>query len=297
MERPTTPQRDANEVIERELDRCLIALELEFAAHVIAFSGPIVFSADDEVRDALEARGGGDRLVFVLETEGGYIEVAERIATVTRRHYNEVEFVVPNFAMSAGTVLVMSGDAIHMDYYSILGPIDPQVAPSGGDFLPALGYLTQYERLIEKSKAGELTTAEMTFLISKFDPAELYQYEQERALSISLLENWLVQYKFKNWRKTRTRKKRVTPAIRRRRATEIAERLNETERWHSHNRGISMEVLRNNLNLEIEDFGGNPDRNEMIRSYHKLLTNYMAKRSHVGVVHTAKRYRPFLVSR
>lgn len=122
-------------------------------------------------------------MIVILETEGGYIEVAQRIAETLRHHYKRVEFVVPNFAMSAGTVLVMSGDAIHMDYFSILGPIDPQVDNVNGQQVPALGYLVQYDRLLKKAQQGTLNTAEITFLIEKFDPAELYRYEQARELS------------------------------------------------------------------------------------------------------------------
>jgi ClpP class serine protease len=66
------------------------------------------------------------KLVFVLETPGGYAEVARRISDALRHHYDEVDFLIPSHAMSAGTILVMSGDAIHMDYHSVLGPIDPQ---------------------------------------------------------------------------------------------------------------------------------------------------------------------------
>jgi hypothetical protein len=98
--------------------------------------------------------------------------------------------------MSAGTVLVMSGDAIHMDYASVLGPIDPQVQ-RGDQLVPALGHLEQYQRLIDKSGAGTLTTAELVYLVQNFDAAELYRYEQERELSIALLEEWLVNFKFK----------------------------------------------------------------------------------------------------
>jgi len=52
-----------------------------------------------------------------------------------------VDFLIPSHAMSAGTILAMSGDAIHMDYYSVLGPIDPQVENQEGRLIPALGYL------------------------------------------------------------------------------------------------------------------------------------------------------------
>ncbi len=158
--------------------------------------------------------------------------------------------------------------------------------------IPALGYLVQYERLIKKAEEGQLSTAEMAFLLEKFDPAELYHYEQVRELSISLLKEWLVKYKFKNWKKTRTRKRPVTGAMRTRRASEIAKALNKTEQWHSHARGISMDVLRRNLRLEIEDFGENLDLNAGIRRYYKLLKDYMMRRAHSGALHTKGRYAP-----
>jgi hypothetical protein len=123
--------------------------------------------------------------------------------------------------MSAGSVLVMSGDAIHMDYYSVIGPIDPQVERPDGKMIPALGYLEKYKELIDKSQNGTLTTAEMTFLISKFDPAELYSYELAKELSNSLLKEWLVRYKFKNWKTTKTHKRKVTREMKVARAAEI----------------------------------------------------------------------------
>ena len=66
-----------------------------------------------------------------------------------------------------------------------------------------------YDRLIDKAESGKITAAEVHLLINGFDQAELYQYEQQRELSISLLQDWLVQYKFKNWKITQTRQKRV----------------------------------------------------------------------------------------
>jgi ClpP class serine protease len=65
------------------------------------------------------------KLAVLLTTGGGVVEVLPRIVDTFRRHYDVVDFIVPNYAFSAGTVLVMSGDAIHMDSYSRLGPIDP----------------------------------------------------------------------------------------------------------------------------------------------------------------------------
>ena len=190
-----------------------------------------------------------------------------------RHHYDEVEFVVPNYAYSAGTVLVMSGDKIWMDYYSRLGPIDPQVEIEGM-MVPATGYLIQYERLRKKAQEGHLTDAEIDLMISGFNQAELYAYEQARELSVSLLKSWLARYKFKSWKRTESSGTKVTECLRERRAEEIARKLNDTDRWHSHEHGISMEVLRRDLNLKIDDYGSDGSLNAKIRAYSTFFEDY-----------------------
>jgi len=289
------PPMNANEFIEQELDERLRALEQEFDADVVAFNGDIVLGVDGLFRTAIEKKRqenpGRARLVVLITTFGGYIEVVHRIVDVLRHHYQTVEFIVPDYAYSAGTVLVMSGDAIHMDYYSRLGPIDPQKETEGGELVPATGYLRQYERLIKKAQDGNITMAEVQLLLS-FDQAELYSYELQRQLSISLLQEWLTKYKFKNWKTTATRKIKVTEAMRKRRAKQIATALSDTERWHIHGYGISMAVLTNDLNLLIDDFGTVPHRSDQVRRYHSLLVDYMTKLRHQGVFHTTGHYHP-----
>ncbi len=278
-------------LIEDQLGSLLADLELLIGADALTFIGPITYGADDLIRAEVEAiTPRRSKLALILETGGGYIEVAQRIADTLRHHYANVEFIVPNFAMSAGTVLVMSGDAIYMDYYSTLGPIDPQVQRSGS-MVPALGYLEQYARLIKKAQGGTITTAEVTYLIKHFDPAELYNYEQARELSISLLKEWLVRYKFKNWTKTESRGKKVTLKMREQQAAKIANLLNNIQHWHSHSRGISLEVVRRDLGLQIEDFGAMPEFGGKLRAYYKLLQGYMMRRAHGVVIHRRGRYR------
>ena len=283
-------------IIESQLDEKIKAIEDVMDANVLTFIGSLLYGSEDVVRDQVEEISNSDekreKIVVILETDGGNIEVTQRIAETIRHHYDKVEYVVPNYAMSAGTVLVMSGDAIWMDYFSILGPIDPQVGNSGGQQVPALGYLVQYERLLKKADQGTLNTAELTLLIQKFDPAELYRYEQARELSISLLKEWLVKYKFRDWTKTQTRGLTVDRRLRTRRATDIAKKLSQTDRWHSHGRGISMEVLRRDLKLRIEDFGEDQERKNCIRVYCKLLRDYMLRLGHLAAIHRRGSYAP-----
>ncbi len=253
---------------------------------VITIVAPMYAGIDDIVRTFAEeidndASERSQDLSVVLETDGGSIEVVERIADVLRHHYanGEINFIVPNRAMSAGTVLVMCGDNIYMDYYSVLGPVDPQVrSQTSGFFVPALGYLNKYEELVAKSQAGSLSAAEMAFMIEKFDPAELDSFEKARDLSTALLVDWLTKYKFKDWTKTRNRGVTVTPEMKASRAEEIGKKLNSTDRWKSHSRGISMTVLQRDLNLVVEDYGADPLKNDAIGKYHRLLQDYMQRR-------------------
>src|SRR5450830_493913 len=71
-----------------------------------------------EILDSAE----GTSLDFLIETPGGLAEVAEEIVGLLRHRFSDVAFIIPNQAMSAGTILVMSGNDILMDYRSCLGP-------------------------------------------------------------------------------------------------------------------------------------------------------------------------------
>ncbi|MEM6833961.1 MAG: serine dehydrogenasease [Pseudomonadota bacterium] len=278
----------SNSYIENELLARLRKLEDVLSGDVITAIVPMFPGVDDIIRSVVESIDdrSGD-LHVVLETSGGSIEVVERIADLLRHHYSngEISFIIPNMAMSAGTVLVMCGDRIMMDYYSVLGPVDPQVrSNTSGTYVPALGYLHKFNELVEKSKAGDLSAAEAAFMIEKFDPAELDQFEKARDLSTDLLEKWLAVYKFKDWTKTESRGLQVDDDMRKKRAKEIGEKLNDTTAWKSHSRGISMQVLRHNLNLIIEDFAEDATLNEAIRSYYRLLQDYLHRRGSEAVV-------------
>jgi len=188
----------------------------------------------------------------------------------------------------------MSGDNIYMDYYSIMGPIDPQIRNrEGTGFVPALGYLEKYDQLVKKSKRGGLSQAELAFFIQKFDPAELHRFEQARDHSVDLLKKWLVKYKFKNWTKTKTRGLRVTDRMRERRAAEIASKLNDTRKWRSHGRGLSMEVVEKELNLIVENFGAQRELNAKVRAYYRLLQDYLVGRNHFGALHSRQKFLSF----
>ncbi|MDE7074065.1 MAG: hypothetical protein K2O69_03310 [Odoribacter sp.] len=50
----------------------------------------------------------------------------------------------------------------------------------------------------------------------------------------------------------------VTQEMKEKRAEEIADRLSDNKTWKSHGRPINIEILRDSLNLVIEDYGKDP---------------------------------------
>ena len=234
---------------------------------------------DEELRVVIEDicnRKMGSHLIVMLETNGGYMETVERLVSVMRTHYRKVSFVIPNYAYSAGTILALSGDRIYMDYYSVLGPIDPQYGDSG---LSGVGYLTKFKEIKEQINVSESSSkAEITFLIKKFDPAQLFSVEQAINHGRTLITEWLPKYKFKDWKTTETNQKKVTPSMKKDRAEKIAKILGKVEKWHSHGRGISMKELSGpEIKLAIDDFGKNEDLSYVIRNYHGLCVDYYSK--------------------
>lgn len=249
----------------------------------LAYYGPIDMSAIEFFRQIIELiakQNNEKKIVIILHTGGGSVETVEKFVEITRNFYNHVDFLIPEYAMSAGTIWSMSGDNIIMNYASSLGPIDPQVKNNNGQWIPALGYLDKFNELIEKSANDTLTRAEM-MMLSNLDLAELQRYKQAAQLSEDLLKKWLVSYKFKNWTKHQTtpdlKGKKVTKAQKQRRAEEIAKCLNDTNTWRSHSRFIGIKTLQEQLRLKIEDYSNNTEVMDKVGTVHKLILQFQQK--------------------
>ena len=230
--------------------------------------GDISPGIDMRVRIAVEGLDDPKKtLLVILHTNGGRVEEVRNIVQVLRHHYKYVHFLVPVYAMSAGTVLALSGDKIYMDYFSRLGPIDPQLFTTNST-IPALSYLHQYKRLIKKSQEGQLSSAEFV-LLNKLDLAELHGIELAAELSASLIEDWLVKYKFKDWKKK--------PEEKTERAKEIATMLNDQQKWYTHGSSIHKDILENDIGLKIDDYSKDGDLRKLIWEYFWALSEFTGK--------------------
>ncbi len=81
-------------------------------------------------------------LDLILHTPGGEVNATEALVTYLRAMFGkDVRTLVPQLAMSAGTMIALSSREIWMGKHSSIGPIDPQV---GG--VPAHGIVEEWER-------------------------------------------------------------------------------------------------------------------------------------------------------
>lgn len=280
--------RPVDEHVKNRLTRNLENIGVELDADVIAFVSPVLPGLELGLRDAIDRLSDKKQSVAViLDTPGGVVEVVERMVAALRFVYEDVTMIVPDRAMSAGTIFALSADRIMMDHLSCLGPIDPQIEKDG-KLVPALSYLNQFERLNKKSRDGQLTTVEY-MLLDKLDLGELYQFKQARELSVELLIKWLSRYKFKNWNETETKRKEVSPSMKADRAKEIAALLNNPERWHSHGRAIDRGTLQEEVGLKIDNLEEYPKLYGTIRDYFALLKDYMYREKISNFIH-AKEY-------
>ena len=286
-----------SQIRETATDR-LKAIESSLKTDAVFFFGPIGPAIKNPFRDMIEnlksdhVEENRKTISVILQTPGGSAEIVEKLVEILRYHYESVNFVIPDYAMSAGTLFALSGDKIYMDYSSSLGPIDPQVH-NGTDWVPALGYLDQVEKMIRKSAKGNLTEVE-ALALKGLDLALLTQYEQARNLTITLLEKWLAQYKFRNWTEHRSNPEKkgkiVTDAEKEKRAKEIAESLSDNKIWHSHERRIGLKTLQDVLKLEIEDYSTDHDFQTKIRPYFEFVTTYITRHEYPAFLHSRNRF-------
>lgn len=258
--------------IKASLSQKLRSLEAHLESDVLFFCSAIYPSLENLYRDLIESLPESSprmqRLTIILDTPGGDVITVEKLANINRHFYQEVNFIVPESAMSAGTVFCLSGDKIYMEYSSSLGPIDPQVfSQKQNQWLPALGYLDQMKEAIEKSKKGTLTDVEF-LLLRELDIAFLKECEQQMQLTVQLVKDWLVHYKFKTWDVHENKKNQ--------RAEEIANKLNDYKLWCTHGRFIDIIKLETILQLQVEDYN-KLDWGKPLREYVALAKSYIAR--------------------
>lgn len=132
-------------------------------------------------------------LDVLIHSPGGLAEAAESVVQQLRCKYSNIRFVVPSFAKSAATMLVMAGDAILMDADAELGPIDPQMrTPTGTS--PAEAILEQFQRAQAELRDDPTKLPSWMPILAQLGPSLLVDCTHAIDLSKELVKTWTKTY-------------------------------------------------------------------------------------------------------
>lgn len=203
---------------------------------------------DDTVAfvDLLHNVPSAEDLDLLLHTGGGDIDAAEKLITMVRTKVGtaKLRVVVPDFAKSAGTLIVLGADSVVMSDTSELGPIDPQIIRDDGNGNrirhSVQSYLDAFEEHKATLKADPANTAAQ-ILLGKLDPATIKLFQAVRERVRKFAEDQLKHGMF-----------RTTGGN----STLAASTLLDKNRWPSHAQMISWEDAQDpdiGLNVEYLD--------------------------------------------
>lgn len=126
-------------------------------------------------------------LDLFLHTPGGSIAAAESIVAYLRSMFGtNIRAIVPQMAMSAGTMVALACSVVVMGKHSSIGPIDPQF--SG---MPAHGILEEFNQAIKAVTKNPASAPIWQVIISKYPPTLIGRARKAIAWSREMVNEWL----------------------------------------------------------------------------------------------------------
>lgn len=158
---------------------------------------PNLSVGDDDMNAFMAAVHQFDRskgLDLILHTPGGDIAATEALVKYLWVMFDkDIRVIVPQLAMSAGTMIACSAKTIVMGKQSSLGPIDPQI---GG--VPAQGVLDEFQMAVNSIKAEPASAPLWQQIVSRYHPSFLNECVQAINWSRTMVRDWLRENMFAN---------------------------------------------------------------------------------------------------
>ena len=131
-------------------------------------------------------------LDLILHTPGGDIAATEALVKYLWVMFDkDVRVIVPQLAMSAGTMIACSAHTIIMGKQSSLGPIDPQI---GG--VPAQGVLDEFAMAVQSIQDNPASAPLWQQIVSRYHPSFLLECAQAIRWSREMVQGWLTENMF-----------------------------------------------------------------------------------------------------
>ncbi len=225
-------------------------------------------SINDSDKNAFMATVHGlDRskgLDLILHTPGGSIAAAESLVDYLRRMFGtDIRAIVPQIAMSAGTMMACACREIVLGKQSNLGPIDPQM-----NGMPATGVLREFEQAIQEIKADPARIAVWQVIIGKYHPTFLQQCKNAIEWSKTVVEEWLRTGMFEGDRRAAAKAARIVKA------------LTDDDSMKNHGRHVHINQCRD-LKLRIVDLEADQQFQDLVLTTHHAFMQTLGEAGHV----------------
>jgi len=197
----------------------------------------VISITEEDIQGFMEVVHGlkSEALDLIIHSPGGSPAATEAIVKYLRKKFTDIRIIVPQGAMSAGTMLACAGNRIVMGKHSFLGPIDPQFilphAQGTHRMVPAQAILDQFE-LAKKECKDSQNLGSWLPILTQYGPGLLIECKNAIALSKTLVQDWLKKYMFHG-----------TPRASYK-ATFVAKRLAAHQDHKSHSRHLDREDCR-----------------------------------------------------
>jgi membrane-bound ClpP family serine protease len=98
-----------------------------------------------------------------------------------------IRALVPQLALSAGTMIACACDSILMGKQSSLGPIDPQL-----NGIPAHGIIEEFKQAFEECKVDQIKIPLWQPIIAKYTPTLIGEAQKAISWSEEMVTEWLI---------------------------------------------------------------------------------------------------------
>lgn len=167
---------------------------------------------DDDKNGLMNAVHRLDRSIgldLLLHTPGGDFAATESIVDYLRRMFGtNIRAIIPQLAMSGGTMIACACREIVMGKQSNIGPIDPQF---GG--IPAHGVIAEFEEAVRAIKKDANTIPLWQTIVGKYHPTFIGECRNAIELATKIVTQWLVTGMFEKEPDAESRARKIVQAL------------------------------------------------------------------------------------
>lgn len=190
-------------------------------------------------------------LDLILHTPGGDISATESLVVYLKSIFgNNIRVIVPQMAMSAGTMIACCAKEIIMGKHSNLGPIDPQYG-----MYRAHGIIEEFNSIKKEYAINPNASYAWGPILSKYTPTLIGECQKAIDWSNGLVEQWLTENMFHDNPNADDK------------ARTVVENIGSHALTKSHSRHLHINDLRN-LGLKITELENDNKLQDLVLSIH-----------------------------